>query len=295
MILIRKLDRFNIFLTVFLIALGSFISTILADYLALTLIFTAGLIHGANDIRLLQKKYQNTRIKFFILLLCLYILVVILGAVLFFYIPSGALIFFILFSGFHFGQQHWSSYPNMNNKDSLFKQLGFTVYGLLIFSLLFSLQISEVNSVIKDITGFEFRKEFYYYSTLLLTLSFCILSFFLPISLKIFFKEVLSLLLLSALFWSTSLLFSFAVYFVFWHSIPSIQDQLMYLDGEVTLKTVLGYIKSSLVYWVLSLIGLFLFYFYMDIQSEYFIPLFFTFLAAITFPHTVVIGMLKSE
>ena len=295
MILIRKLDRFNIFLTVFLIALGSFISTILADYLALTLIFTAGLIHGANDIRLLQKKYQNTRIKFFILLLYLYILVVILGAVLFFYIPSGALIFFILFSGFHFGQQHWSSYPNMNNKDSLFKQLGFTVYGLLIFSLLFSLQISEVNSVIKDITGFEFRKEFYYYSTLLLTLSFCILSFFLPISLKIFFKEVLSLLLLSALFWSTSLLFSFAVYFVFWHSIPSIQDQLMYLDGEVTLKTVLDYIKSSLVYWVLSLIGLFLFYFYMDIQSEYFIPLFFSFLAAITFPHTVVIGMLKSE
>ena len=295
MILIRKLDRFNIFLTVFLIALGSFISTILADYLALTLIFTAGLIHGANDIRLLQKKYQNTRIKFFILLLYLYILVVILGAVLFFYIPSGALIFFILFSGFHFGQQHWSSYPNMNNKDSLFKQLGFTVYGLLIFSLLFSLQISEVNSVIKDITGFEFRKEFYYYSTLLLTLSFCILSFFLPISLKIFFKEVLSLLLLSALFWLTSLLFSFAVYFVFWHSIPSIQDQLMYLDGEVTLKTVLGYIKSSLVYWVLSLIGLFLFYFYMDIQSEYFIPLFFSFLAAITFPHTVVIGMLKSE
>ena len=295
MILIRKLDRFNIFLTVFLIALGSFISTILADYLALTLIFTAGLIHGANDIRLLQKKYQNTRIKFFILLLYLYILVVILGAVLFFYIPSGALIFFILFSGFHFGQQHWSSYPNMNNKDSLFKQLGFTVYGLLIFSLLFSLQISEVNSVIKDITGFEFRKEFYYYSTLLLTLSFCILSFFLPISLKVFFKEVLSLLLLSALFWSTSLLFSFAVYFVFWHSIPSIQDQLMYLDGEVTLKTVLGYIKSSLVYWVLSLIGLFLFYFYMDIQSEYFIPLFFSFLAAFTFPHTVVFGMLKSE
>ena len=295
MILVRKLNRFNIFLTVFLIALGFFISTILSDYLALTLIFTAGLIHGANDIRLLQKKYQNTRIKFFILLLCLYILVVILGAVLFFYIPSGALIFFILFSGFHFGQQHWSSYFNRNNKDSLFKQLGFTVYGLLIFSLLFSLQISEVNSVIKDITGFEFRKEFYYYSTLLLTLSFCILSFFLPISLKVFFKEVLSLLLLSALFWLTSLLFSFAVYFVFWHSIPSIQDQLMYLDGEVTLKTVLGYIKSSIVYWVLSLIGLFLFYFYMDIQSEYFIPLFFTFLAAITFPHTVVIGMLKSE
>ena len=295
MILVRKLNRFNIFLTVFLIALGFFISTILSDYLALTLIFTAGLIHGANDIRLLQKKYQNTRIKFFILLLCLYILVVILGAVLFFYIPSGALIFFILFSGFHFGQQHWSSCFNRNNKDSLFKQLGFTVYGLLIFSLLFSLQISEVNSVIKDITGFEFRKEFYYYSTLLLTLSFCILSFFLPISLKVFFKEVLSLLLLSALFWLTSLLFSFAVYFVFWHSIPSIQDQLMYLDGEVTLKTVLGYIKSSLVYWVLSLIGLFLFYFYMDIQSEYFISLFFTFLAAITFPHTVVIGMLKSE
>lgn len=295
MILNRKLYRFNSLLTVVLIVLGSFISASLADYLALIFIFTAGLIHGANDISLLQKKYQNTRFKFFISLLFLYILIVILGAVLFFYIPSGALMFFILFSGFHFGQQHWSSYFNRNSKDSLFKQLGFTVYGLLIFSLLFSLQLSDVNSVIKDITGFEFSTEFYYYCTLLLTLSFCILSFFLPISLKVFFKEVLSLLLLSALFWSTSLLFSFAVYFVFWHSVSSIQDQLIYLDGEVTLKTVLGYIKSSLVYWVLSLIGLFLFSFYMDIQSEYFIPLFFTFLAAITFPHTVVIGMLKSE
>ena len=107
--------------------------------------------------------------------------------------------------------------------------------------------------------------------------------------------QLLLLILLLIIFYNVNLIMAFGIYFVFWHSIPSIQDQLMYLDGEVTLKTVLGYIKSSLVYWVLSLIGLFLFYFYMDIQSEYFIPLFFSFLAAITFPHTVVIGMLKSE
>ena len=286
--------RLNIFLTVFLIFLGSMLSESLSNYLALIFIFTAGLIHGANDIRLLQKKYQNTQFKFFVLLLIIYILVVILGAVLFFFIPSGALVFFILFSGFHFGQQHWSLYLNQKSKDSFFKQLGFTVYGLLIFSLLFSLQISDVNSVIKDITGYEFSSEFYYYISVLLASSFCILSFFLPISLKVFFKEALLLLLLTTLFWSTGLLFSFAIYFVFWHSIPSIKDQLIYLDGEASLKSIIGYVKSSLVYWILSLIGLFLFYFCMGIKSEYFIPLFFTFLAAITFPHTVVIGMLKS-
>jgi len=111
----------------------------------------------------------------------------------------------------------------------------------------------------------------------------------------VYLKEILALALLTVLFATTSLLFSFAVYFVFWHSIPSIQDQLMYLDGEINLKTIKGYIRSSLVYWLLSLIGLTAAYFFFDVNASYFIPLFFTFLAAITFPHTVVIGMLDFD
>ena len=69
----------------------------------------------------------------------------------------------------------------------------------------------------------------------------------------------------------------------------------MYLDGAINLKTIKGYIRSSLVYWLLSLLGLIAAYFFFDVNASYFIPLFFTFLAAITFPHTVVIGMLDFD
>ena len=44
-----------------------------------------------------------------------------------------------------------------------------------------------------------------------------------------------------------------------------------------------------------SLVSLFMVYQYVDFEADYFMPLFFSFLAAITFPHTVVIGLMKHK
>ena len=295
MILRAKYYQFTIFLTISFIVVGLLLNKVLADAFGLFLIFSAGLIHGANDIRLLQKKYKNTQFRFFLLLILVYIGVVFLGAILFFHLPNFGLFFFILFSGFHFGQQHWDSFLKQKPSSPLLKQLGYTFYGLLVFGLLFSSQVLEVDGLIEQLSGTHFTVDTYYIATLVLAVVFSILAFFLPVSGMVYLKEVLALALLAVLFATTSLLFSFAVYFVFWHSIPSIQDQLMYLDGEINRKTIKGYIRSSLVYWLLSLMGLTAAYFFFDVNASYFIPLFFTFLAAITFPHTVVIGMLDFD
>ena len=295
MILRAKYYQFTIFLTISFIVVGLLLNKVLADAFGLFLIFSAGLIHGANDIRLLQKKYKNTQFRFFLLLILVYIGVVFLGAILFFHLPNFGLFFFILFSGFHFGQQHWDSFLNQKPSSPLLKQLGYTFYGLLVFGLLFSSQVLEVDGLIEQLSGTHFAVDTYYIATLVLAVVFSILAFFLSVSGMVYLKEILALALLAVLFATTSLLFSFAVYFVFWHSIPSIQDQLMYLDGEINRKTIKGYIRSSLVYWLLSLMGLTAAYFFFDVNASYFIPLFFTFLAAITFPHTVVIGMLDFD
>ena len=53
------------------------------------------------------------------------------------------------------------------------------------------------------------------------------------------------------------------------------------------------YFLSSLPYWIMSILGIFGFYFYFHTKPETFLPLFFSFLAAITFPHTIVMGWLK--
>ena len=295
MILRAKYYQFTIFLTISFIVVGLLLNKVLADAFGLFLIFSAGLIHGANDIRLLQKKYKNTQFRFFLLLILVYIGVVFLGAILFFHLPNFGLFFFILFSGFHFGQQHWDSFLKQKPSSPLLKQLGYTFYGLLVFGLLFSSQVLEVDGLIEQLSGTHFAVDTYYIVTLVLAVVFSILAFFLSVSGMVYLKEILALALLAVLFATTSLLFSFAVYFVFWHSIPSIQDQLMYLDGEINRKTIKGYIRSSLVYWLLSLMGLTAAYFFFDVSASYFIPLFFTFLAAITFPHTVVIGMLDFD
>ena len=295
MILRAKYYQFTIFLTISFIVVGLLLNKVLADAFGLFLIFSAGLIHGANDIRLLQKKYKNTQFRFFLLLIFVYIGVVFLGAILFFHLPNFGLFFFILFSGFHFGQQHWDSFLKQKPSSPLLKQLGYTFYGLLVFGLLFSSQVLEVDGLIEQLSGTHFAVDTYYIATLVLAVVFSILAFFLSVSGMVYLKEILALALLAVLFATTSLLFSFAVYFVFWHSIPSIQDQLMYLDGEINRKTIKGYIRSSLVYWLLSLMGLTAAYFFFDVNASYFIPLFFTFLAAITFPHTVVIGMLDFD
>ncbi|MDC1285106.1 Brp/Blh family beta-carotene 15,15'-dioxygenase [Flavobacteriaceae bacterium] len=295
MILRAKYYQFTIFLTISFIVVGLLLNKVLADAFGLFLIFSAGLIHGANDIRLLQKKYKNSQFRFFLLLILVYIGVVFLGAILFFHLPNFGLFFFILFSGFHFGQQHWDSFLKQKPSSPLLKQLGYTFYGLLVFGLLFSSQVLEVDGLIEQLSGTHFDVDTYYIATLVLAVVFSILAFFLSVSGMVYLKEILALALLAILFATTSLLFSFAVYFVFWHSIPSIQDQLMYLDGEINRKTIKGYIRSSLVYWLLSLMGLTAAYFFFDVNASYFIPLFFTFLAAITFPHTVVIGMLDFD
>ena len=292
MILKVKYYQISIWVTIVLILLGYLVNTSFQDLLGLVLIFSAGLIHGANDIQLLQKKYSNTD---FIFLIALYLAVVLFGGFLFFYSPKFGLFFFILFSGFHFGEQHWSSFLNQKVAPVFLNKIAYVFYGLLIFALLFIFQVEEVKTLIKQISELSFTVNFFYWAASILGIGFSGLAFFLPIDLKLFAKEILALVLLCILFANTSLLLSFSAYFVFWHSIPSIQDQILYLNDEISLAALKKYLKSSFLYWIMSLFGLFVFYFYFNVDSDYFIPLFFTFLAAITFPHTLVIGMIDYE
>ncbi len=77
--------------------------------------------------------------------------------------------------------------------------------------------------------------------------------------------------------------------------IEFVDRDVKFLYGEMNFDSFLKYLKSSLIYWMASLVSLFLVYHYIDFEADYFMPLFFSFLAAITFPHTIVIGMMKHK
>jgi hypothetical protein len=87
--------------------------------------------------------------------------------------------------------------------------------------------------------------------------------------------------------------FSLAFYIVVRHSIPSLKEQKNYLYGDLKKTSIKKYLKASLLYWIVSLVFLGLIFNYIDFNADYFLPMFFSFLSAITFPHTIVIGMMN--
>ncbi len=283
--------RLHFFSTLIFLALNIFLNTENQSIVSFILIFTFGLIHGANDIQLIQKKTLNYSVNFFINSILLYVFIVILGILIFFYVPDFGLIFFVLFSSFHFGEQHLGSYQ-IDSKNIFVKIILYTSYGSIILGLLFSLQWLDTHVIIYEISELFISKkatELYFYVAFTI---FFVISLYYKNLRKFLWIETILIIFLGFFFSRASLLLSFSVYFVFWHSIPSILDQLNFLYQKDNTRK-MKYFLSSLPYWIMSILGLFGFYFYFHTKPETFLPLFFSFLAAITFPHTIVMGWLK--
>jgi len=252
-------------------------------------ILTFGVIHGANDIILLSKNLEQPALNSKYLIL-LYSLLVLLSAIFFFYFPVIALTFFVLYSSYHFGEQQWTLYEKKKTNLSL---LHFS-YGLFIFSMLFIFNEQDVSKIIYDITAILITENQF--------LLFFIISFSgLCLSLIFFYKEIIRqlstqlvlIVLLSLLFYSSGLMLSFAVYFVFWHSIPSIVEQTNYIFGQNSYTSFIQYFKKAFIYWIVSMVGLVVFFYFLKDDQVLLTSVFFSFLAAITLPHTLVIFRIK--
>jgi len=287
----NKYYKISILVTFLFIFLVPLVSDVFIDFLWGFAVLTLGILHGANDLEIISKSFEGKLNYLYFKSILVYILVVLLGAVFFFTLPGLALIIFVIFSSYHFGEEHWEDRLPFSVANFLF----YILYGAFLFFLMFSLQYESVEDVIQKISGRSLPFEFFLYSTIGLGIALLTSMLFNSSSRPHLIKECMTLLLLSGIFYVGSLLFAFAFYFVVWHSLPSLLNQLKFLYGEMNFKSFQRYLKHSMLYWLASLISLYLVYRFMDFEADYFIPLFFSFLAAITFPHTVVIGMMKHK
>lgn len=267
------------------------LSDVFTDFLWGFAVLTLGILHGANDLEIISKSFKGKLNHLYFKSILVYILVVLLGAVFFFTLPGLALIIFVMFSSYHFGEEHWEDRLPISVANFVF----YILYGAFLFFLMFSLQYEPVVEVIQKISGRLLPFEFFLYTAIGLGITLLTTMLFHSSLRPHLIKECLILVLLSGIFFVGSLLFAFAFYFVVWHSFPSLLNQLKFLYGEMNFKSFLRYFKHSIIYWLASLISLYLVYRYMDFEADYFMPLFFSFLAAITFPHTIVMGMMKHK
>lgn len=288
-------DNFSFKLILLSSVFCPFLSLILNELVQNLLIFSGilsfGIIHGANDLLLLKININNN--DSIISLLIPYLIMVISSGIFFYFTPSLALIFFVLFSSYHFGEHQWTIFIDKKEKKL---ELFYFIYGLFLFSLLFWLNNTEVGEIIFDITGLNIDLKFYDYLLYFSTGGLLLLSFlnFRYLSDQFIVQSFL-LILLSIIFYNSSLILSFGIYFVFWHSIPSIIEQSQYIYGSNNMTSFLNYFKSSFLYWTISIIGLLLMYYFLKDYQNLLISIFFSFLAAITFPHTLVIFKIKSN
>ena len=275
--------------TICCVILNYTVSETYVDILSGFGILTFGIVHGANDLLLINKTTNTTKsifTQFFI-----YLTLVLLFFIFFYVIPSLALITFVILSSYHFGEHQWTLFEKTNN--NIIKILYFS-YGLLIFSILFYFNFNEVSFIIKDITDQSFDLTFFKKLLIYSSLTTLIISIMLFKHLK---NQLLIQIFLLMFFlitvYFTDLLMSFAIYFVLWHSLPSILEQSKFLFGSSERTHLKIYLKKASLYWILSILGLTVtYYIFKDSQSQL-LSIFFSFLAAITFPHTFVISKIK--
>ena len=259
-------------------------------FIGFLLIFTFGILHGANDLllidKLIYKKKNNSRLK----TLISYISVVLIGSLLFYIIPWVTLSAFVIVSGYHFGEQQWESLNK--NRFKFLVEIFQLVYGLFILFLLFNFQSDEVQKIVFAITGVNFPSFFIPLFLKIFGAIFIVLGlYFLSIkgiAIRTFITEIFYLVVFTIIFKSSSLIWGFALYFVLWHSLPSIIDQIKFVYGYFSLTNFISYFKSALIYWIASLLGISILYLIFK-DEKIFNALFFSFLASITFPHVFVV------
>lgn len=281
----QKVESIRIVATFFGLWISSYLLGDFDNYVAFFLIFSLGILHGSNDITLI-KRAIGTKNLTFLKVLASYIIVIAIGTALFFLMPKLALVLFLVFSAYHFGEQHFHF---LRIKNTFSSYLFYTGYGLFVINLILYFNASDalriINQMIEDTVSLNALRWILLISAIITVVTGII------VYLKQKFNVILELfylLLFSIVFFTASLVWSFALYFILWHSLPSLADQVEFLYKEVTKQTIIKYVKSSFIYWSLSIVGFFVLVQFFKDNPTIMLSFFFSFLAAITFPHVLV-------
>ena len=155
-----------------------------------------------------------------------------------------------------------------------------------------------MKSIVFEITSYEITRL---YSQIVLIVLGSIIGLVLitefltkRLAIEAILKELFTLVVLAMIFSSSSLIWGFAIYFILWHSIPSLLEQIKFIYGDVKTVSALNYCKAALPYWIISLVGMVILYAIFSSEKQFY-SLFFAFIAAVTFPHAIVMVKMFSK
>ena len=291
-IFIRNYENFMLFFTFFLFWVSIQFGEVVEDFIAYIMVISVGILHGANDLLILSTKDQKD--KKLIKNLFIYIGIIMLCVVIYLFSSFVAIILFVVLSAYHFGEEHLSHKINVN---FVFNAVYFLSYGLFIFALLFYQSMSDVDVIMTELTGRTFSKIQIEITLIVSAIFLSTGSVYLILTKRndsmLFLREFLYLVLLFLVFNTSSLILGFAIYFILWHSIPSIIHQIEFISGSLNKRNVIAYVKKALIYWVISIAGLLVLYQLLP-EIKLLATVVFVILFAVTAPHTWVMHKMKN-
>ncbi|RYE25821.1 MAG: hypothetical protein EOP42_21175, partial [Sphingobacteriaceae bacterium] len=274
-------------------------------FLTVALLLT-GIPHGALD-HLVQQENAKRRGKPFKLYVFLgrYLLNMLVYAIAWYVFPSWSLFFFLLISGWHFGETDIAAYPQQPLLTAALRFL----YGIFLLGWILLTHKTEVTPVLLHLVptySLIFNRWLWLNSQAfwLVPLSGFLMVFLLLLT-RFYYnylhqhKLILQLLMLLLCTYFLPLLPAFGLYFAGWHSLVTLFNIKGFIIGKNTTadKTLFKVWQAALPFSLLAITGLLLAGYLLPLYAPLFdpLPLLFVFLSVITLPHMQVMHHLNSR
>lgn len=288
-----KLANFVIFSTLISALLGWALPDLmraLQFYIFGILLVIIGLPHGATDFLLfkrINKANINKRqiVKFFIT----YLVAVFGFLIMWILLPIVSFIVFIIISAYHFGQSNWENAI----KDKRVSLAINTIWGLFAIGGFVLLHWEESKVFIEQVIGMQINFTAAFMVNIQLAiicaniLIILLLKNFKVIDSSRVKDELIKISVLCLLLYFTPMLVGFSIYFVLWHSLSSVQTQILYFRSLWPNFTVMDYYRQAAPFTFLALIGFVCMIYghpliFPDVSI---ISTFIVFIACVTLPH----------
>ena len=259
-------------------------------------IFLLGVPHGAIDHLLL--KTGNSKLFKGKLFYIFYFASMLGIMALWYLLPVISLILFILISAYHFGESEL--YFLEEKKSTWFSIIIIILWGISILSAyLFHnyeatmalISSAEMLKEVPTIFSVKIAKYLFIVSTASMLLCYISLSLNKQFNKRLILKELVIFVIIHLIFFLLNPLIAFTSYFVVWHSLRVLSDELTYLKSETEDSyNIINFVKQLLPYTVMSVIGGALFIFLYSKFELNVSPFLLTviFLSVLTFPHSIV-------
>ncbi len=265
------------------------------------LIILMGVPHGASDYLIFKELFKNTLKSqsnkatfaiYYLAAMSIYLLIWWVS-------PFFAFSIFFFISVYHFGQSNWH-YVNFPNK--IREWISYLIWGGGILGVPILLHDQEASLIIFEITGYELDLSFAKAPGIFLLIGSNLINMVVlldrgELKLNEFYKEVFNFFILMLLFFTTPLLIGFGIYFVFWHSMASIKDQLKIFNRLNKHFNTQKFLWQLVPLSVGAFIGLSILYFFLGDKMDQGLNLgaFFLFISVITVPHSILMDRLLSS